>query len=97
MSYQPIILDAEYAKLPEQFREGVQLYIEHGIQPGSFLRAVICNDLREAVNRADAHALEVLPELVRFFYWEAPAKCHGSHYKMTMWTICRQHEVEVAP
>ena len=42
-----------YDLLPEHIRKGARLYIEHGVIPGSFLQAIICNDLTESFKRAD--------------------------------------------
>jgi hypothetical protein len=63
----------------------VERYINARIAPGPFLRAVICNDLREAIARADDENLAHLREWVRWFHWEAPAKCHGSDEVMQRW------------
>ena len=31
--------------IPEHMRGGIERYVNHGIPPGSFLTAIICNDL----------------------------------------------------
>lgn len=40
--------------LPEHMHDGLRLYLEHGIEPGGFLRAVLENDLCGAAARADS-------------------------------------------
>ena len=70
--------------------EGIQIYIEHGLDPGSFLTAVICNDLNEAVGRADDENLHNLPAFVAYFYNECPAPCWGSRGKMVAWIKGRE-------
>ncbi len=75
----------QYGKLPERFQGGVERYIEHGIMPGDFLSAVICNDLREACGRADLESREQLFELVSWFYTYAPRSCWGSREDMVDW------------
>jgi hypothetical protein len=63
----------------------IQRYIEHGIPPGDFLRAVICNDLAEAVGRADEENMANLPAYVAYFWNKAPSTCWGSVDKMKAW------------
>ena len=63
----------------------IRRYIEHGIPPGSFLTAVIENNLSEAVGRADDENCENLPAFVAYFYNEAPSPCWGSPEKRRAW------------
>ena len=74
------------SRIPERMMGGIRRYIDHGIEPGHFLTAVICNDLREAVGRADEENVQLLREYVLFFYNEAPSPCWGSPEKMRAWT-----------
>jgi len=74
-----------YTKLPEGLRGGAQRWIENGIVPGSFLTAVICNDLTESVTYATDINLSEMWNIVHFFYWEAPSQCWGSREKMIAW------------
>lgn len=75
----------DYTKLPERFRPPIQRYIEHGAPPGSFLSAVIKNDLMDALGRADPNSEKELKGLVRWFYNEAPGSCWGSTMKFWKW------------
>ena len=68
----------------------VQRYVEHGIQPGGFLTAVICNDLVGAINRADEDNRENLTAIVGYFMWEVPAPAWGSEQKMREWMKSKQ-------
>lgn len=74
-----------YSKLPERLQAGTQRYIEDGILPGSFLRAVISNNLKESFARADDDNRPVLFDIVKWFYWECPAPAVGSEEKMLAW------------
>lgn len=65
--------------------DAILRYIDDRIEPGGFLTAVICNDLREAVGRADDGNLANLPAFVAYFYNEAPSNCWGSKEKMDAW------------
>lgn len=74
-----------YDLIPERMMSAINLYIEHGIAPGDFLTAVICNDLKEAVGRADEENLPLIPTYVSYFYNELPFTCWGSVEKMNEW------------
>jgi hypothetical protein len=82
------------AYIPEHMMEAIRRYIDHGIEPGGFLTAVICNDLKEAVGRADAQNVRLLVDYVRFFYNDAPSPCWGSPETMRAWL--RRFEPEAA-
>jgi hypothetical protein len=71
--------------IPERMLEGLRDYIENGHEPGSFLTAVICNDLNEACARADEENLHNLPAYVAYLYNEAPWPSWGSAEKMASW------------
>ena len=71
--------------IPERMMGGLTRYVEHGLQPGDFLTAVITNDLKEAVARADDENIKNLPAYVGWLYNEAPAACWGSREAMDAW------------
>jgi hypothetical protein len=71
--------------IPLRMMGAIECYVNQGIQPGNFLTAVICNDLQEAVGRADEENMENLPAYVHYFYNEAPGQCWGSREKMVAW------------
>ncbi|WP_353208306.1 hypothetical protein [Sphingorhabdus sp.] len=75
----------EYACLPERMQDALREYVINRHETGDFLRAVICNDLRNAVSRADAENLPLIPLYVRWFYNRAPASCHGSPAAFFKW------------
>ena len=82
-----------YSILPEHIRDGAKRYIERGIPPGDFLRAVICNNLKESFARADRINIHRMFDIVSFFYNEAPAGCWGSIQKMERWIKIKRKEV----
>ena len=43
----------DWSLIPEYMIGSLRRYIENGIEPGSFLSAVLCNDLRGACECAD--------------------------------------------
>lgn len=71
--------------IPDHMMGGLERYINHGVEPGDFLTAVIENDLAEAVGRADAENMHNLPAYVGYLYNEAPSQCWGSPEKMKAW------------
>lgn len=75
----------DYSYIPARMQEAIKNYVIDRIQPGQFLRAVICNDLRGAVNYADEENLPLLKLYVQWFYNRAPAPCSGSYDAMQAW------------
>lgn len=73
--------------LPEHMQGAMERYIAHGIPPGSFLTAVLENDLFEAIGRADYENVQRLADYVRFLYNFAPSNCYGSREKIEAWVI----------
>lgn len=71
--------------IPDRMMGGIRRYIDQGIVPGEFLCAVIQNDLRETVGRADEENMGNLPAYVAYFYNEAPSLCWGSPKAMQEW------------
>jgi len=77
-----------------QMMPSIREYIEKGRLPGSFLTAVICNDLSQACLHADQENLRNLPAFVHYFYWNAPSPCWGSADKVKDWISIRRQELE---
>lgn len=71
--------------IPDHMVEGLDLWIEQGILPGSFLTAVLCNDLMDACGRADELNILNLPAYCAYLYNEAPSTCFGSPEKVRAW------------
>lgn len=80
-------------EVPQHLREGLDAYIETGRAVGSFLLAVLSNDLADAVARADPVSRRALPALVEYLKRpEVPASCHGSHDAVREWLSWSQAE-----
>lgn len=73
-----------YSILPEHMQDGARRYIEDGVHPGSFLEAVLANDLLQALRKADDINMQSMQQWGRFLY-EIPAICHGSYEKVNSW------------
>lgn len=89
MQFEPITSasfeDNGYEHIPERMRFGMTAYVNQGLVPGHFLTAIICNDLKETVARADYENETLISLYVRWFYNVAPAPCWGSPAKMQTW------------
>ena len=85
----------DYSKLPNPGSvQGMQLYFEHGIMPGSFLSALLCNDLLLACGKADDMNRHLLFEHVAWLFNEAPAAAYGSPAACKRWCETKQREQE---
>lgn len=71
--------------VPPYMQQGLLDWMNHGVRPGSFLCAVLENDLMEAVGRADSTNAMRLKDYAQFLYNGAPAECHGSKEKVSAW------------
>lgn len=69
----------------QHMHDGYVLYLMYGIAPGSFLQAVLENDLREACARADEDNQRALYQHVFFLYNYAPIACWGSAEHVSAW------------
>jgi hypothetical protein len=77
--------NAIFQRLPPATRDGLQGYIDERHRVGHFLTAVLSNDLREAVNRADNENLAALGAIVQWLFWNAPSVCWGSAERVRDW------------
>lgn len=74
-----------YSKLPSDLQDGMRNYIEHGLEPGGFLTAVLENNLRRAIAKADSVNRVVLPTIVQWIYSECPSSIRGSEEAVKQW------------
>lgn len=78
----------EYKNIRLDTISALTRYINDGIPPGGFLTAVIQNDLKMAVSRADLDNQACLVAIVRLLYNHAPAGCWGRTGAVEDW--CRR-------
>jgi len=71
--------------IPIHMVGAVRRYVENGIEPGSFLTAVLSNDLAEAVSRADNINKYRIADFIQFFYNYTPGECYGSVERVDAW------------
>jgi len=77
-------------RIPAHMLDSLLAYVDDRRPVGHFLTAIICNDLKEAVNCADDENLRNLPAYVGYLYNEAPMICWGSKEKMYKWLAERE-------
>jgi hypothetical protein len=79
------VMEINYSGLPEHMRDTFRLYIEKGIPPGSFTKAVLSNDLMGAMRRADHINRARIFDTCAFLEVEAPIGCYGSPERVSDW------------
>lgn len=65
--------------------DSLKLYQDHKIPTGSFLEAVLSNDLMGAMRRADEYSKMNLYNIVYYIYNEMPSNCWGSGEIVSKW------------
>jgi hypothetical protein len=78
-------LRAEYHEVPSHLRSGLVAYLTERRPVGSFLTAVLSNDLLAAVQRADADSWAGLGSVMRFLIFVAPSTAWGSEANVARW------------
>ena len=71
--------------IPPRLINGLVRYRDRHIATGGFLRAVLQNDLEDAVIRADSESLHCLQELVFWINAELPHESRGSRESVGEW------------
>ena len=75
----------DYKRIPANTIETLAAWITDARPVGSFCEAVIRNNLREAVSRADPHNRQALPEIVTWMCNYAPLGSWGSAEVLETW------------
>jgi hypothetical protein len=78
--------------IPPYMWGGLERYFVNHVPPGSFLTAVLENDLMEAFARADDTNSENLRKYAQFLYCFAPRGSYGSAAAVRDWLV----SIEVA-
>ena len=74
----------------EATQQELERYYKHKIPTGSFLRAVLENNLMEAFARADEINIVGMFEIVKYVYSHLPVCCYGSPEKVKAWLASKQ-------
>jgi hypothetical protein len=81
------------SRIPEHTHAALVRYIEFGGTTGHFLTALLSNDLKETVARADSENIQAIPLLVGWLYNRAPSACWGSPEKVARWKESMEKDV----
>jgi hypothetical protein len=76
---------SQYDVIPSHMMQAMHHYVATGEVSSDFLRAVIDNNLKEAVMYADSSNVRILHIYVMWFYNRAPMNCWGSPDKRNTW------------
>ncbi len=78
-------LDFEGYGVPKHTRLCLENYFYHGLQPGSFMTAMIRGDYEFAVNLADDENRRSIGEIRRFIEEQIPSDIRGDAACMKAW------------
>lgn len=78
-------INMEACDIPGYMQDPLERYICDRVHPGGFLTAVLSNDLKEAVCRADDTNIRHIADYVRFLFNYAPMACWGSPEDFRNW------------
>ena len=78
--------------LPDYTKEGIDAYVEDGVPPGEFLRAVLANDLMEAFGQADTNNRAAMFYICMYIYNQIPREAWGSYEKVKAWIKVKNHD-----
>jgi len=73
------------SKIPELTMSGITNFIHKGIMPGSFLGAVLENNLKQTYGNADENNLVAIPSIVQYLYNSCPGIAWGSAREVREW------------
>jgi len=77
-------------KVPQSTIDTLERYVEHRIEPGGFVRAVLENDLKEALGRADMYNRSAIFQIIGYCYNHIPSVCWGSVQNVQDWLENKQ-------
>lgn len=89
-------LNFEGSAVPMHTRDSLERYIVNGITPGSFLTALLSNDLFDACARADNENQRAIFDIVKWLYNNAPSGCYGGSQQVREWKGTEFYEAQAA-
>jgi len=78
-------LNYDYHDVPEHTCEALENYFFHGYEPGSFVVAVLTNDLVRACTSCDHVNREHIVDIVKWVMHKAPSGSWGSEQRVLNW------------
>lgn len=91
-----MLLNFSSYDIPEHTQQEFEDYIVYGLPPGSFMYAVVSNNLLGAVSHADHWNKQCIVDIVQWLAARAPSACWGSREKVEIWLkdedgICKEY------
>lgn len=77
--------DYNYYDVPEHTAEALENYFFYGYEPGSFVYAVLSNDLIGACTRCDHVNRDQIVQIVKWVIQRAPAGSWGNEQRVLNW------------
>ena len=71
--------------IPNHIKGVIDRYVQHGYDGGSFVEALMTNDLVGVFSRGDDENIRYLKDIVQYCYMKIPASCWGSEEKYNKW------------
>lgn len=87
-------MEATRHPIKPEMIEGLLRYRDHHIQTGSFLQAVLENNLKEAVGRADSENQWALCSIVSWCYNNLPSGSWGNPERVRDW-LTKKEDIEL--
>ncbi len=69
----------------------IDRYVRGQCHPGTFMEAVLCNNLKEAFMWADENNRRYMFDIANYCYNSIPVECWGSKEKFEAWFDPEQH------
>ena len=82
-------------QVPEHTIDALIGYVEHGRPVGSFLSAVLTDDLSGALRSTDDSNRQCLEAILQWLWNTTPADCYGSEAKVAAWKAMKPTERSV--
>ena len=81
--------------IPELTKRCIDEYVELGVPPGDFVRAVLENNLLGAFGTADSYNTYFMRDIVAYVYNCIPSGCHGSREIVNQWLRMHKEFAEI--
>jgi hypothetical protein len=85
---------AWFKGVPEHTRGSILRYLNHGMDPGGFVRAALANDFIAAACKADAENRQALTDIARFIATGMPRGSWGSYEAVDGWLHGNEYRKE---
>ncbi len=82
---EPLQNPGAYWLIRDNIIEGINRYVLYHCEVGHFLTAVLQNNLREALARADDENIKTILQIVSYCHNEIPGGCWGTPEKQREW------------